>query len=63
MTTSSATLQLTITVTYDTNGVSVDQLKAMLEEIPSKVSGNGAFTQNTAAEVADWDFSVQQLKL
>lgn len=63
MTTSSATLQLTITVTYDTNGVPVDQLKAMLEAIPSQVVGNGAFTQSTAAEVADWDFSVQQLKL
>jgi len=52
-------LRLTVDVTYDTEGVSVEALKDMLEDLPRRASRDGGFTGDTPATIDDWNYRVE----
>jgi hypothetical protein len=47
------TLTLKLTVTYEPNGVPVEELRSMAEEIANHAANRG-MTCDTLAEVEDW---------
>jgi len=47
------TLMLKLTVTYEPNGVPVEELRSMAEEIANHAANRG-MTCDTLAEVEDW---------
>lgn len=55
------TLELKLQVTYEPNGVPVDELRAMLRSIVDYAVNNGMMTEDTEAEVEDWKCDVRIL--
>jgi len=55
------TLELKFNVTYDTNGVSVDELKDNLERLVRIGIGDGLLTWNSPAEVDSHSYSVVEV--
>lgn len=53
-------LRLTIDVTYEPNGVSVETLKEMLDQTAVDAANYGAFTGETPAVVAEWLYTVDE---
>lgn len=53
-----ATLRLTILVSYDLNEVDIEELKENLASGAEYLAGIGKFTQDTEAEVTSWDKTV-----
>ena len=56
------TLRLTLTVTYDTRGATVLELKQRLAEIVANATGEGAFTGDTFAECEEISSQVEEIK-
>lgn len=55
-----ATLRLTLDVTYEANGEDIGELKRMLEQAVERSIGNGMLTGETAAEVDSWSMKVAE---
>jgi hypothetical protein len=58
-----ATLRLTILVSYDLNGASIDELKENLAAGAEYLAGIGKFTQDTEAEVTSWEEEVDAVHI
>ena len=56
-----ATLRLTILVSYDLNGATIQELKENLAAGAEYLAGIGKFTQDTEAEVTLWDETVDTI--
>ncbi len=56
-----ATLRLTILVSYDLNGTTIQELKENLAAGAEYLAGIGKFTQDTEAEVTLWDETVDTI--
>lgn len=54
-------LELVVTVRYEANGVSVDDLADNLERLVRRGVGDGLLTGATEAEVAAWDLEVNEI--
>lgn len=54
-------LELVVTVRYEANGVSVDELSDNLERLVRRGVGDGLLTGPTEAEVAAWDLEVNEI--
>jgi len=56
-----AIIRLTVTVSYDLNGESVEAMEKRLLSVADFASGEGLFTGDTEAEVTEWDRFVDVL--
>jgi hypothetical protein len=56
-----AIIRLTVTVSYDLNGESVEAMKQRLGKVADLAAGEGFFTGETEAEVTEWDSSTEVL--
>jgi hypothetical protein len=52
------TLQLSMDVTYNLNGTSIDELKGLLDYAVKHLSGNGMLSGETPATVEGWDHEI-----
>lgn len=52
-------LVLTVVVEYETSGVSEQELRRLLEDLPFRAADRGYFTGETVAEVEAWSASVK----
>jgi hypothetical protein len=52
------TVQLTLVVTYDMNGVTVEHIHSLLEHSVRNAIGNGMLTSSTSAEVDTWSMTI-----
>jgi hypothetical protein len=55
------TIRMTLTVTYQSNGVPDDELAAHLQFIGEYAADNGMMSGNTDATVDDWRVDVETL--
>lgn len=55
------TLRLTVTVTYEPNGMSEGELAAMLRNLPYDAASNGMMTYDSEAVVDEWSSTVERV--
>lgn len=54
-------LRLVVTVKYDLNGTDPEDLEFLLENAMSFAAGEGLMTDDSAAEVYEWNSSVERV--
>lgn len=54
--------RLIIDVNYDLNGAKRKEIREILGYLASYAACNGLLSQNSNAEVDEWDFKIEELK-